>query len=56
MNKPTHYAYENNIKVYFRLYFDLYTNIPRWDRLKDDVWHVVPHGLSLAGLTMVEVK
>jgi hypothetical protein len=55
MNNATHYAYVNNVREYFKLYFDLHTNIPRCSKLKNGAWFLMKD-MDLSGLTMIEVR
>lgn len=52
--EATHYTYINGQRAYLRLDFDLHTNIPRWLRLKNGIWHVVM--VDMVGLNIIEVK
>lgn len=56
MNKPTHYTYINNVKVYLSLVIELHTNQLNWYMMKNDVWHLVPRGMDLAGKVITEIK
>lgn len=56
MKNATHYAYVNNVKEYFKLHFDLHTNIPRWSRFKNGAWFMITNKESLYGLAMLEVR